>query len=200
MGVLPLVFTSGWASGINAYAVVLLMGLFGRFDGVAAVPPGLERGDVLLAAAVLTLCQAVADKIPYLDSLWDAVHTVIRPAAGTVVGELIARHDHASLGSLAAGALGGGTALLSHLAKSGLRLGVNASPEPFSNILVSLSEELAVAGVVCLALFHPLPAALAAAFLLASTVTAVVLAASRIRRYLRARHARRVRLAPGSTH
>ena len=77
MGVVPLIFTSGWASGVNAYAVVLMLGLLGRLGGQSTVPPVLERTDVLVAAAVLFLCEAVADKIPYVDTVWDAIHTAI---------------------------------------------------------------------------------------------------------------------------
>lgn len=154
MSVLPLVFTSGWASGINAYAVVLLLGLFGVTGLSDEVPAPLERTDVLIAAAVLFLCEAVADKIPYVDSLWDSFHTVIRPIAGAVVGALIAGQS-GSLPELAAGAVGGSTALLSHAVKAGTRMAVNTSPEPFSNIALSLAEDLAVAGIVTFAIFNP---------------------------------------------
>lgn len=191
MSLVPLVFTSGWASGINAYAVVLLMGLLGRFDGIASVPPALERTDVLVVAAVLFLCEAVADKIPYVDSAWDAVHTFIRPVAGAVVAALLAGHAHDSLSSLAAGAIGGTTALASHLVKAGLRMGVNTSPEPFSNVLVSLAEDLSVAGLVTLALFHPVPAAVIAGTLLLIGLVLLGFAYSRIRRFLARRRARR---------
>ena len=196
MSVIPLIFTSSWASGINAYAVVLLLGLFGRFDGVSSVPPGLERTDVLLIAGLLCLCELVADKIPYVDSAWDAVHTVIRPVAGAVVAALLAGHAHDSLASLAAAALGGTTALVSHLVKSGIRMGVNASPEPFSNILVSLFENFSVAGLVTLALFHPVPAAIIAAVLLLTGILIVGFTLSRIRRYRIRRRERRQRRPP----
>ncbi|MFC1406238.1 MULTISPECIES: DUF4126 domain-containing protein [Streptacidiphilus] len=195
MSVIPLIFTSSWASGINAYAVVLLLGLFGRYDGVSSVPPGLERTDVLVAAALLCLCEVVADKIPYLDSAWDAVHTVIRPVAGAVVAALIAGHAHDSLASLAAAAMGGTTALVSHLVKSGIRMGVNTSPEPFSNIAVSLFEEFSVASLVTLALFHPVPAAIIAGVLLLIGVLIVGFTYSRIRRYRIRRRERRQRRA-----
>ena len=195
MSVIPLIFTSSWASGINAYAVVLLLGLFGRFDGVSSVPPGLERTDVLLIAGLLCLCELVADKIPYVDSAWDAVHTVIRPVAGAVVAALLAGHAHDSLASLAAAALGGTTALVSHLVKSGIRMGVNTSPEPFSNILVSLFENFSVASLVTLALFHPVPAAIIAAVLLLTGILIVGFTLSRIRRYRIRRRERRQRRA-----
>ncbi|MBD0736255.1 DUF4126 domain-containing protein [Streptomyces sp. CBMA29] len=192
MSVLPLVFTSGWASGINAYAVVLLLGVAGRAGITDEVPPSLQRTDVLLIAAALFLCEAVADKIPYVDSAWDAVHTVIRPVAGAVVAALLAGQS-GSLSELAAGAVGGSTALASHLVKAGTRLAVNTSPEPASNIVVSLAEDLGVAGIVTFALFHPLPAAIIAAVLLVLGVTVVLLLLSRIRRALRRRRERKER-------
>src|SRR5882757_7343094 len=143
MSVLPLVFTSGWASGINAYAVVLLFGVLGATGVTDEVPPSMQRADVLVVAAVLFLCEAVADKIPYVDTAWDAVHTVIRPTAGAVVAALLAGHD-GSLSQLTAGAVGGSTALASHLVKAGTRMAVNTSPEPVSNIVLSLAEDLGV--------------------------------------------------------
>ena len=91
MELLPVVLTSGWASGINAYLVVLVLGLIGRFTEVAGIPEGLTRTDVLVVAAVLYLVELVADKIPYFDSLWDAVSTAIRPTVGAVIGLLIAQ-------------------------------------------------------------------------------------------------------------
>jgi hypothetical protein len=198
VSVIPLIFTSGWASGVNAYAVVLLLGLFGRFDHISSVPPSLERTDVLVAALVLFLCEAVADKIPYVDTVWDSVHTVIRPVAGAVVAALLAGHAHASLGTLAAAALGGTTALVSHLIKMALRMGVNTSPEPFSNIVISLLEDLAVAGLVVLALFHPVPAAIIAGVLLLSGLLLVGFTVSRIRRFWIRRRERRAERAARS--
>ncbi|MCK7622133.1 DUF4126 domain-containing protein [Streptomyces sp. RS10V-4] len=190
MSVLPLVFTSGWASGINAYAVVLLLGLLGVTGVSDEVPAALERPDVLIVAAVLFLAEAVADKIPYVDSVWDAVHTVVRPVAGGVVAALLAGHD-GSLPELAAGAVGGSTALVSHLVKAGTRIAVNTSPEPASNIVLSLAEDLGVAGLVAFALFHPWLAAGIAAALLVAGIAVVVFLWSRIRRYLRRRRERR---------
>ncbi|GLW57281.1 DUF4126 domain-containing protein [Kitasatospora phosalacinea] len=193
MGAVPLIFTSGWASGINAYAVVLLLGLFGRYGGADSVPPVLERTDVLLAAGALFLCEAVLDKIPYVDTVWDAVHTVVRPIAGATVGALLAAHDPGSLGEVAAGAVGGTTALLSHGIKASLRMAVNTSPEPASNILLSLAEDLSVAGLVTLAVFHPWLAASTAAVLLALGALLVWFAVTRIRRFWLRRKERRAR-------
>ncbi|MFD8688850.1 DUF4126 domain-containing protein [Streptomyces sp. NPDC059651] len=201
MSVLPLVFTSGWASGINAYAVVLLLGIFGATGVTDEVPASLQRTDVLIVAGVLFLCEVVADKIPYVDSVWDTAHTVIRPVAGAVVAALLAG-DSGSLPELAAGAIGGSTALMSHLVKAGTRMAVNTSPEPFSNIAVSTAEDLGVAGVVTFAIFHPWIAASIAAVLLVLGLVILVFLASRIRRFLRRRAQRREekRLAGSASH
>ncbi|MFB7995569.1 DUF4126 domain-containing protein [Streptomyces sp. NPDC056002] len=190
MSVLPLVFTSGWASGINAYAVVLLLGVFGATGLTDEVPASLQRTDVLIAAGVLFLCEAVADKIPYVDSLWDTAHTVIRPVAGAVVGALLAGQS-GSLSDLAAGAVGGSTALASHAVKAGTRMAINTSPEPFSNIAVSSAEDLGVAGIVTFAMFHPEAAAIIAAVLLLLGLLMLYFLISRIRRFLRRRAQRR---------
>ncbi|MFI8361260.1 DUF4126 domain-containing protein [Streptomyces sp. NPDC085612] len=190
MSVLPLVFTSGWASGINAYAVVLLLGIFGATGLTDDVPASLQRTDVLIVAAILFLCEAVADKIPYVDSIWDAVHTVIRPLAGAVIGALLAGQS-GSLSDLSAAALGGSTALASHFVKAGTRMAINSSPEPFTNVAMSIAEDLGVAGLVTFAIFYPVPAAIIAAVLLALGLAILVFLWSRIRRFLRRRAQRR---------
>ncbi len=192
MTAIPLIFTSGWASGIDAYAVVLIMGLLGRYAHNGAVPPVLERTDVLIAAGALFAVQFIADKIPYLDSASDIVHTVIRPVLGGAIGVLLAGHAHTLPQALAA-VIGGGTALATHLIKTGVRMGVNTSPEPFSNIIVSLTENVTVAGLVVFALLHPVPAAIIAAVLLAAGLVLVIFLASRIRKFWRYRRERRVR-------
>ncbi|HWU11333.1 MAG TPA: DUF4126 domain-containing protein [Streptomyces sp.] len=189
MSVLPLVFTSGWASGINAYAVVLLLGVFGATGLTDEVPGSLQRTDVLVTAGVLFLCEAVADKIPYVDSAWDAAHTVIRPVAGAVVAALLAG-ESGSLPELAAGAVGGSTALMSHLMKAGTRMAVNTSPEPFSNVGVSVAEDLGAAGIITFAMFDPVAAAVLAGVLLLLGLVTLLFLASRIRRFLRRRSQR----------
>lgn len=198
MSVLPLVFTSGWASGVNAYAVVLLLGLFGATGLSDEVPASLQRTDVLIVAGVLFLCEVVADKIPYVDSVWDTAHTVIRPVSGAVVGALLAGQS-GSLSDIAAGAIGGSAALAGHVVKAGTRMAVNTSPEPFSNIALSTAEDLGVAGIVTFALFHPWAAATIAAVLLAAGLAVLVFLWTRIRRFLRRRARRREekRLAAG---
>ncbi|MFD6970306.1 DUF4126 domain-containing protein [Streptomyces sp. NPDC059979] len=190
MSVLPLVFTSGWASGINAYAVVLLLGLFGRTGLTDEVPASLQRTDVLIVAAVLFLCEAVADKIPYVDSIWDTVHTVIRPVSGAVIGALLAGQS-GSLPDITAGAIGGSTALASHFVKAGTRMAINTSPEPFTNVAMSIAEDLGVAGLITFAMFNPQAAAIIAAVLLAAGLAILFFLWSRIRRFLRRRAQRR---------
>ena len=196
MELLPVVLTSGWASGINAYLVVLVLGLIGRFTEVAGIPEGLTRTDVLVVAAVLYLVELVADKIPYFDSLWDAVSTAIRPTVGAVIGLLIAQ-DAPTLEQAILAACGGAAALVSHLVKGGLRLIVNTSPEPASNITVSVGEDLAVAGVTTLAVLNPGLALAIAALLLVTGILLLVLLWSRVLRgwrRLRAWRARRAAL------
>ncbi|MFJ5259176.1 DUF4126 domain-containing protein [Streptomyces sp. NPDC088387] len=190
MSVLPLVFTSGWASGVNAYAVVLLLGFFGATGLSDEVPETLQRPEVLVVAGVLFLCEAVADKIPYVDSVWDTVHTAIRPATGAWVGALLAGQS-TSLSELAAGAIGGSTALASHVVKAGTRMAVNTSPEPVSNIVLSLAEDLGVGGLVTFAIFHPEAAAIIAAVLLVGGLIVLFFLVTRIRRFLRRRAQRR---------
>lgn len=188
--VVPWIFTSGWASGVNAYAVVLVLGLLGRFLGIDAVPPALERDEVLIGAAVLYAMEFVADKVPWLDSTWDAVHTAIRPTIGAALGLLLAGEATTVTQALAAAA-GGLTALASHAVKAGLRAAVNTSPEPASNLVVSVAEDVTVGGVIALAVVAPWLAAGLAAVLLVLGVSVVVFAASRIRRARQRRRARR---------
>jgi hypothetical protein len=184
-----LIFTSGVASGVNSYAVVLVLGLLGRFGHIAAIPPVLERPTVLAAAAVLYIGQFVVGKIPMLDSVWDLVHTAVRPVVGGAIGVVTAQHAHASAAAtIALAALGGGSALASHVVKTGMRAGVNMSPEPFSNIVASLLEEAGVIGLVSFAVFHPLDAAILAAIVLAVGIALFTMLASRIRRGWQRRH------------
>lgn len=129
MDALSLTFSSGWASGINAYLVVLVLGIADRVGTVAEIPDALGRWDVLAVAGFLYAMEFIADKIPYIDSTWDAISTAIRPTAGAVIGVLLAG-DASSLDQAVLGVVGGGTALLSHLAKAGGRLAINTSPSP----------------------------------------------------------------------
>jgi hypothetical protein len=181
VGALAFVFSSGWASGLNCYLVVLVLGIADRVHDTPQVPDVLQRWDVLGVAAVLYAMEFVADKIPYLDSTWDAVSTAIRPTAGAVVGVLIAGQADSLNGAVAA-VVGGGTALLSHSVKAGTRLAINTSPEPISNIAASISEDVAVLGVVWFAIQHPRAAAAVAAVLLAGGLVLLYAVAKLVRR------------------
>lgn len=157
MNLMALVFSQGWASGVNAYLVVLVLGLSDRFGHFEQIPNVLGRTDVLVVAGVLYAGEFVADKIPYVDSTWDAVSTFIRPTVSTVIAAMLAGHvsDTTGVQQIAYSALGGGTALASHAVKSGTRLAINTSPEPFTNIVASFTEDGLVLGVVMLAIHHP---------------------------------------------
>ncbi|MFZ1286912.1 MAG: DUF4126 family protein [Candidatus Phosphoribacter sp.] len=180
--ILPWVFTSGWASGINAYAVVLIMGLAEKFWQVQGLPDALGRTDVLIGAAVLFAIEMVADKIPYVDSVWDTVHTVVRPAVGATLGYLLG-NESADLNAAFTAATGGILALLSHLVKAGARAAVNTSPEPASNIVVSTAEDVTVAAVLVTAFANPWLAAIIAGVLLVCGAIVVTFLLRRVRRF-----------------
>ena len=175
-------------AGINLYATVLVLGLAARLDWVA-LPETLEpvgSGWVIGGAAVLYLLEFLADKIPWIDSLWDAIHTLVRPIGAAVVA--VAALGPASPGmEVAAALLGAAIGASTHAAKAGTRLAVNASPEPASNIALSLAEDGFVVGLVLLLLTHPL---LGLGLAVAVLVTVVIVLAFLLRLVLRRRRAR----------
>lgn len=189
-------FSTGWASGVNAYGTVALLGILGRLD-VGAVPADLERTPVIAIALGLFLVEFVVDKIPWLDSLWDSVHTVVRPLIAVVLGFQLGGESgiggvEEAFGAGSAGAV----ALASHGVKAGLRLGINASPEPASNIVASLTEDGLVAIVVLFSINHPVLAALIAGLLLVAGLTLIAFLWRRIRAAIRDRRRRRAGLPP----
>ena len=185
MELVPTLISTGWTSGVNAYLTVALLSLLGR-AGVGEVPESLQSDGVLIGALVMYAIEFVVDKVPYLDDAWDVVHTAVRPAIASALGISFAGDaEVGGLDEILSGGGSGGMALASHAVKAGLRLGVNSSPEPFSNILVSLVEDSVAASVVVLALHHPVEAAVIAVVLLALGVGLLVLLAARIRRALR---------------
>jgi hypothetical protein len=145
---------SGWASGLNLYLTTLMLGIAGR-AGWADIPDVLTRTDVMIVAGILFGIEFVADKVPFLDSFWDAIHTFIRPIGAAALGAVIAG-DSGSIGAAVGGILSGVLALDAHSAKASTRVMVNASPEPVSNAAVSLFEDFSVAGLVVLAVTFPL--------------------------------------------
>ena len=170
---------AGWRLYLVTFAVGLAMKL-----GWVALPDQLHTLDVLAnnwiigIAAAGTLAEFFADKVPWVDSAWDAVHSVIRPIGGALLSmAIIDGGDPAwQVGSFL---LGGGAALLAHAGKAGARAIVNASPEPFSNIAVSTTEDVATAGLLGLAIANPIVAALIAIMLVLLSLW-LVLAARRL--------------------
>jgi Domain of unknown function (DUF4126) len=175
----------GWASGLRLYAVVFLTGLAGML-GWVELPPGLRvlQQPLLLGASGLMLAvEFFADKIPGLDSVWDMLQTFVRIPAGALLAAGVFGGDQASW-TLIAALMGGTLAATSHLAKASMRAAVNTSPEPFSNIGLSLLGDAAVPTMLWLAWEHPLWffAALAVALVLALTL--IVVLAKFVRRLL----------------
>lgn len=150
-----------FAAGINLYATTAILGLATRYAWVD-LPPQYRVFDndwIIGAALALYVVEFVADKIPWVDSIWDAVHTVIRPLGGALIA--VASMGHVPREMQAVIALAGAAlAASTHLTKAGTRAVVNTSPEPFSNWILSLSEDGFVVGLGLLALKYPLAAAM----------------------------------------
>lgn len=166
---LALAAALGWASGVRLYAAVFLAGLAG-FLGYVELPPGLQvlqHPAVLGVSGSMFFVEFFADKIPFLDTMWDTVHTVIRIPAGAALAAGALGADSAAMGWIAA-LLGGGLAATSHTAKLTTRAAVNTSPEPFSNVAVSLFEDAFVIFMLWLSATHPV------IFWIALAVTLVV--------------------------
>lgn len=149
------------AAGVNLYATVAVLGLAARFHWVQ-LPEQFQIFNnpwVIGVAAVLYVVEFVADKIPWVDSLWDSVHTVIRPVGGALIAvAALGETSPVVMGIIAL--LGGTAAAGSHLTKAGTRVAINTSPEPFSNWFTSLAEDAFVIGLSLLTLKFPLLALL----------------------------------------
>jgi Domain of unknown function (DUF4126) len=163
--------TFGWTAGINAYITVLLLGLAGRF-GWADTPAAFEKPWVLAATGAMFAIEFVVDKVPYLDSAWDTIHTFVRPVIGALVAVEVAGAD---LGDTPAALLGAVLALVGHGTKASTRLAINASPEPASNIAASITEDTLVVSLVVLAFNYPRLAAGATIVALVAGIVIVVL-------------------------
>ena len=165
---------AAWLSGVKLYASVLTLGLLQRF-GFAHLPGDLGiLGEwwVIAVATLLFLVEFVADKIPVVDSVWDAVHTFLRVPAGAVLAAAAFGHLDNRV-RLLAFLLGGGVALASHGTKAAARLAVNASPEPVSNIALSVLEDAGSVGLSLLAAFHPVVTLVVVALLVTSGILMV---------------------------
>jgi len=155
-GIIALTMGAAWASGINLYAAILMLGLLGT-SGNLALPPNLEiltNPLVLFAAGAMYLVEFFADKVPGVDNTWDTLHTFIRiPAGAALAAGAVGNMDPAV--GLAAAIVGGGLAAGTHAAKAGSRVLINTSPEPFSNWAVSIGEDVAVVAGLWTALHYP---------------------------------------------
>ncbi len=185
---LALAAALAWGAGLRLYLVVFVFGLLGRL-GWWPLPPNLEllgHPAVLVASGLMSVVELTADKIAWVDSAWDAVNTFIRIPAGAALAAAVFG-DSGAAWTLAAALLGGSLTATTHFAKAGTRAAVNTSPEPFSNVAVSLGEDAGVVGGLWLALAHPV------VFLLALLVflVAAVLLLRVIARGLRRRFGRR---------
>ncbi|MDB5941363.1 MAG: putative rane protein [Ramlibacter sp.] len=183
---LALAAALGWASGIRLYAVVFLVGAAG-FMGWVDLPQGLkvlQHPGVLAASGSMCFVEFFADKIPLLDTVWDLVHTFIRIPAGAALAAAALGADGPAMTTIAA-LLGGSLAATSHAAKMTTRAAVNTSPEPFSNIGVSLLEDGFVVFMLWLSATHPLLFALALVLTLVLAVVLLVVLVKFLRTVLR---------------
>ena len=157
MHTLTLTMGASWASGLNLYATLAVLGISAA-TGNAQLPPNLQilaNPLVIGAACLMYVVEFFADKIPGLDTAWDGVHTFIRIPAGALLAAGAVGDVTPAL-QIAAGILGGGIAGVTHATKAGSRVIINASPEPFSNWAASITEDLAVIGGLWAALHYPL--------------------------------------------
>jgi len=175
---------AGWRLYLVTFAVGLAMKL-----GWIALPDQLRALDVLAnswilgVAAVGAIAEFFADKVAWIDSIWDAVHSVIRPLGGALLATAIVDGADPAwqVGSFL---LGGGAAFLAHAGKAGARTLINASPEPFSNVAVSTGEDIATAGLLGLAIANPLAAAVVAVALVGLSLWLVIAARRALKRWL----------------
>jgi Domain of unknown function (DUF4126) len=179
-----------FAAGVNLYATVAILGLASRYEWVA-LPPQFQAFDhdiIIAAAAIMYMVEFVADKVPWLDSAWDLVHTIIRPVGGALIAVATLGEASPPVEGLVA-LLGGAVAASSHLTKTSTRAVANTSPEPFSNWGLSLGEDLFVVGLGYLALQYPVAALAVASLLLVLIVAFAAVIIRTVRRWFQRPHA-----------
>jgi hypothetical protein len=161
-------------SGVNLYATVAILGLAARYDWVA-LPPQFDVFDnswIIGLALVLYAVEFIADKIPWIDSVWDTIHTFVRPVGGALVA-IGTVADSSPTFEVMMALVGGTVAASSHLTKASTRVAANATPEPFSNWALSFVEDLFVIGLGMLALKYPLAALAVTVAILLTMVLAI---------------------------
>lgn len=194
---LGLLLGTGWASGVNLYAAAALLGIGGRADWLDA--GALENPAVIAVAIGMYVVEFFADKIPFVDNTWDAIHTIIRPLGAAMLGAtLVGVEQDVTSWAQGSAALGtAGVAFASHAVKATTRLALNASPEPVTNVAASVAEDALVAGVIALAIANPLIAAVVVVVLLVAGIALAVglwrLARTAREQLRRRRDARRAR-------
>jgi hypothetical protein len=154
---LSLAMGTAWTSGINLYATVAALGIAGRMEMIK-LPDNLElltHPAVIAVACIMYVIEFFADKVPYVDSGWDVIHTFIRVPAGAILAARSLGDVNPAL-ELAALLAGGAVAMAAHGTKTTARLAINTSPEPFSNWLASITEDLAVLGGIWMIFNHPI--------------------------------------------
>ena len=175
-----------FAAGVNLYATIAILGLASRYDWVT-LPPEYQVFDndwVIALAVILYVVEFFADKIPWVDSIWDALHTIVRPVGGALIA--VSSLGEASPGlTVAVALMGGAAAASSHVTKAGTRVVANTSPEPFSNWILSLTEDAFVIGLGVLALKYPVAAFVVCVLLLAAIVVTLTFLVRLFRRRLR---------------
>jgi hypothetical protein len=185
---IALASTVSLLAGWRLYLVTFAVGIAMKF-GWIALPQQLHALDVLAnswiigIAGVGTIAEFFADKIAWVDSLWDAIHSVVRPIGGALLSMAIVDGGDPAW-QVGSSLLGGGATLLAHAGKAGARALVNASPEPFSNVIVSAGEDVATAGLLGLAIANPVAAALIALILVLLSLRLVFAARRVLRRFL----------------
>jgi len=171
METIGLLLGGSWASGINIYMTTAILGIAHRFHWISL--PGelsvIAHPLIIIVAILLYAVEFVADKIPFVDSAWDSVHTFIRPLGGLALGYL-AMAEAGPVIQTAVGLLTGTIALDSHLTKATTRAAINTSPEPFTNSIASVSEDVSVAGVIYLIIKHPIIAAICVILFIAFSI------------------------------
>lgn len=173
-----------FAAGVNLYATVAILGLASRY-GWVSLPEQFQafNSDIVIGAAiVMYLIEFFADKVPYVDTLWDMIHTAIRPLGGAMIA-VTTLGDASPTTEAMVALLGGTVAAGSHLTKTSTRAAANASPEPFSNWILSLGEDLFVVGLGYLALQYPVAAFVVAAVLLVLIIVFLAVIVRTVRRW-----------------
>ena len=186
------------AAGLNLYITVAVLGLCARYD-LFALPAqfsAFAHPAIIITAITLFVVEFVADKVPWVDSVWDAVHTLVRPAGGALIAVTTLGEASPVVETLVA-LLGGSVALTTHLGKAGTRLAANTSPEPFSNWALSLIEDVFAVGLTWFALEYPYIALFLALTLLAAIVAFATVLIRLIRNKFRSSS---VRPAAGNAH